>query len=90
MRTEPKVLSVQYIAQVHSGGARFTVPTDVIKLLRLKKGKVVKVALCIRKATGAIAWIGEHTIDSGIEVYGPEMASLMSGETIWVEESRPA
>jgi hypothetical protein len=85
MRHPPEILSVTYVAQVHSTQKRFVVPKSVRKLLKINTA----VALCVRKANGALVFTGECDLMSGPELYGPSFDVLAYGETIWVEVSRP-
>ena len=87
MRMRPRILSVSYVAQVHSGQKRFSIPKEVLGLLKMRDRGIA--LLSVRRASsGEVIFFGEHQIKSGVEIYGPEVASLMSNETIWVEISK--
>jgi hypothetical protein len=75
----PLILSVVYVAQVHSKERRFFVPKRVLKILKVNVKD--SVALCVRKASGELVFCGIHEIVSG-EIYGPKVSSLTCGEAI--------
>ena len=84
----PKILSVVYLAQVHSKQKRFSIPNSVLRILKVKTRS--RIALSVRKASsGELVYIGDHaTVKSGIEIYGPEVSSLDCNELIVVEASK--
>jgi hypothetical protein len=88
-RMTPKILSVVYMAQVHSTQRRFSIPKDVMRALKVRtKGRI---ALSVRKASsGELVFFGDHiTVKSAREVYGPDVSALDCSGIILVEASNP-
>jgi hypothetical protein len=80
----PQILSVTFVADVQSGGHRFSVPVDAARALGIDKGDI---ALTVTRISGEPVFAGVAPLTSGLEI--TSIKPLAPDETILVIVSRP-
>lgn len=88
-----RVVTVTFVTKPQKANPRLTFPKKVAALLGIGP-KDKRVALVIRRASGAILLANEVPLRSGTEIYGaanikPALKTLNPNEEIWIEAWRP-